>query len=122
MTSGSSDTRVEQHGSIVTVVISGEADLGDLRQITEALDQALHDPDTRGTVIDLSGLTFADSVLLNQLLKAHARHAAADRPLRVAGPLHSGVSRLLEITAADEILAVAADVETAVRELDAISR
>ncbi|MER5948637.1 STAS domain-containing protein [Streptomyces sp. NPDC001904] len=117
MTSGRSDTRVEQHGSVTTVAVSGEADLHNLAEVVEAFAQALHDPRTKGTVIDLSDLTFADSVLLNQLLRAQADHGAEGRPLRIAGPLHPGVERLLHITGADEILDVAADVETALREL-----
>ncbi|WP_338703350.1 STAS domain-containing protein [Streptomyces sp. Q6] len=118
MTSGSSDIRVEQHGSVTTVTVSGQADLQNLAEVVEAFAQALSDPRTKGTVIDLSALTFADSVLLNQLLKAHSDHRAEGRPLRIAGPLHSGVERLLQITGTDEILDVAADLGTALDELD----
>ncbi|MEV5607340.1 STAS domain-containing protein [Streptomyces sp. NPDC052225] len=118
MTSGRSDTRVEQHGSVTTVTVSGEADLQNLAEVVEAFARALRDPHTKSTVIDLSALTFADSVLLNQLLTAQADHRAAGRPLRVAGPLHSGVERLLEITGTDEILDIAPDLAAALDELD----
>ncbi|WP_353945506.1 STAS domain-containing protein [Streptomyces sp. HUAS MG91] len=118
MTSGRSDTRIEQHGSVTAVTLSGEADLHNLAEVVEAFAQALSDPHTKGTVIDLSALTFADSVLLNQLLRAQTDHRAEGRSLRIAGPLHPGVERLLQITGADEILDVAADLETALREFD----
>ncbi|NEB77609.1 STAS domain-containing protein [Streptomyces sp. SID14478] len=118
MTSERLETRIEQHGSIVKVAISGEADLESVAEIAGALSHALHDPRSEATVVDLSGLVFADSMLLNQLLKTHADHGEAEKPLRMAGPLQPGVGRLLKITGCDQILDVAADLEAALAALD----
>ncbi|WP_353940674.1 STAS domain-containing protein [Streptomyces sp. HUAS MG91] len=122
MASATSDTRVEQHAHITTVAISGDVDLDNLQGIAEVLTRVLSDPRSSAAVIDLSDLTFADSMLLNQLLKTHVRHHAEGRPLRVAGPLNPGVGRLLQITGADAVLDVVQDVGTALGELDPAER
>ncbi|MGW8063982.1 STAS domain-containing protein [Streptomyces ziwulingensis] len=59
-------------------------------------------------VLDASGITFADSVLLNLLILTHQ---AAD--LRVAAPTRQ-LRRLLRLTAVDSVLKVRATVEEAV--------
>ncbi|WP_328321562.1 STAS domain-containing protein [Streptomyces sp. NBC_00388] len=50
------------------------------------------------TVVDLSGMTFADSAALHALLHGQRKHTASGVPLVLAGPLHPTVRRLFEVT------------------------
>ncbi|NEB81911.1 STAS domain-containing protein [Streptomyces sp. SID14478] len=117
MTSHRVDTHVKRNERTAIVVLGGEADLHATGQVVGALQEALQDEDTDATLIDLSGLTFADSVLLNQLLTAHADHEAKGRPVLLAGPLNPAVGRLFEITGTDAVLPLVDDVETGLRRL-----
>ncbi|SED60813.1 Anti-anti-sigma regulatory factor (antagonist of anti-sigma factor) [Streptomyces sp. Ag109_O5-10] len=59
-------------------------------------------------VVDAAGMTFADSTLLNVLLKYHRGHQ-----LRMAGPAYQ-FRRVLELTGADQVLDIRHPVEDAV--------
>jgi anti-anti-sigma regulatory factor len=64
----------------------------------EAVEAAWQAADLAGLpipAVDLSQVTFADSMLLNALLRARRRHAVDGRELLLLGPLHSAVGRLL---------------------------
>ncbi|APU38569.1 MULTISPECIES: STAS domain-containing protein [unclassified Streptomyces] len=50
------------------------------------------------TVVDLSGTPFVDSSVLHALLDAQRAHADAGSVLVLAGPLHTAVRRLFEVT------------------------
>ncbi|MFI7237645.1 STAS domain-containing protein [Streptomyces cyaneofuscatus] len=87
--------REEQHALVV--VASGDFDIDERDLLQAAWDEA----DERAlpvTVVDLTGVTFADSSLLDTLLRAHARHHTARRRLVLAGPPPSHVLLLLTIT------------------------
>ncbi|MFE2475243.1 STAS domain-containing protein [Streptomyces sp. NPDC059389] len=69
-------------------VLSGEFDADTVhvfREILAATDTAVH------LVVDLTGVTFADSSLLHALLDARRR-------IVLVGPLHGRFHRLLEVT------------------------
>ncbi|MFJ9638647.1 STAS domain-containing protein [Streptomyces sp. NPDC101178] len=86
----------EENGTFV-VAASGEFDLDEQEQLLAALGEA----DRRNlpaTAVDLSGVTFADSSLLNALLHAWRRHRTSGRRLILAGPLHPTVTQLLTVT------------------------
>ncbi|MEU6394621.1 STAS domain-containing protein [Streptomyces sp. NPDC046939] len=117
MTSGSRKVRVDQQERVAVVTVSGEMDLYDLTEIVDGFAQALSDPATDATLIDLSGVTFADSVFLNQLLVTYSGHGVKGRPLRLCGPLHESVQRLLRVTGTDAVLPLAADRTDALRSL-----
>ncbi|MFJ4963369.1 STAS domain-containing protein [Streptomyces sp. NPDC088729] len=86
---------------------SGSADL------VEALSDAARSGGRR-TVVDLSGVDFADSAGLHALLQGQRRHDALGMSLVVAGPLGVRVRRLFEVTGTLGAFRFADDVEAAI--------
>lgn len=81
-----------------TVVrVHGDLDDGTSPALTRALSAAAAGGSPR-TVVDLSGVSFADSSALHALLAARQAHTAAGTLLVLAGPLQTAVSRLFEVT------------------------
>ncbi|WP_308299340.1 STAS domain-containing protein [Streptomyces sp. CL12-4] len=74
----------------------GSCDLYSITSLADALDTAVKEHPV--VVLDASGITFADSTLLNLLILTH--HAA---DLRVAAPTQQ-VRRLLQVTGVDTVL------------------
>ncbi|OKJ72823.1 STAS domain-containing protein [Streptomyces sp. CB02460] len=91
--------------------LDGWSGSGDL---STALTGAVTDGGVR-TVVDLSGVTFADSAALHSLLDGLREHMKAGVPLVLAGPLHSGVRRLFEVTGTAGAFRFADDVESALQ-------
>ncbi|MET7271007.1 STAS domain-containing protein [Streptomyces flaveolus] len=83
----------------------GSYDVSTVTPLADALDTAAKQHPK--VVLDASGITFADSALLNLLILTHQ---AAD--FRVAAPTQQ-VRRLLQLTAVDTILKVRETVEEA---------
>ncbi|MGV9899681.1 STAS domain-containing protein [Streptomyces tendae] len=83
----------------------GSFDPSSIAPLAEALDRAAAEHSK--VVLDASGITFADSSLLNPLIPTHR---TAD--LRVAAPTRQ-LCRLLEITGVDALLTVRSTVEEA---------
>ncbi|MFI1188907.1 STAS domain-containing protein [Streptomyces californicus] len=84
---------------------------------TAGLTEALAAAATGGgrlTVVDLSGVEFADSTALHALLDGLREHDGAGARLVVAGPLSVNVRRLFEVTGTLDAFRFAADVETAI--------
>jgi anti-anti-sigma factor len=82
------------------------------------LSTARTDTSTAATLLDLAELTFADSTLLNLILRAHAEHQQMPRPFVLTGPFHSGVQRLFEITGVTDVLNLAGTRDEGVRRID----
>ncbi|MFD8480411.1 STAS domain-containing protein [Kitasatospora sp. NPDC059673] len=89
----------------------GELDHDSVGPLREALERAVANPPGR-LVVDCGGLDFCDSTGLNLLLRAHAAAEQVGLPLLLAAPGRV-VLRMLEITGADQVLAVRATVEDA---------
>ncbi|MFJ9026462.1 STAS domain-containing protein [Streptomyces sp. NPDC102259] len=85
----------EREGAWV-VVAHGDYDTNTITPLEEALDTAARKH--ARVVIDVSGVSFADSTFLNLLLRIH--HMTS---LRVAGPPRQ-LRHLFEITGADTVL------------------
>ncbi|MFI0241146.1 STAS domain-containing protein [Streptomyces sp. NPDC016845] len=117
MTSGSGKVRFDQQERVAVVTVSGEMDLHDLTEVVDGFAQALSDAATDATLIDLSRVTFADSVFLNQLLVTYTGHGVKGRPLTLCGPLHPSLVRLLELTGTDTVLPLATDRQDALLRL-----
>ncbi|MFF9455864.1 STAS domain-containing protein [Streptomyces flaveolus] len=83
----------------------GAYDMNSITSLADALDTAAKQHPK--VVLDASGITFADSTLLNLLIHTHQ---AAD--FRVAAPPQQ-VTRLLELTGVDTVLKVRPTVEDA---------
>ncbi|WP_432131972.1 STAS domain-containing protein [Streptomyces tendae] len=92
-------------GGAQVVGARGSFDLSSIAPLTEALDRAAAEHSK--VVLDTSGITFADSSLLNLLILTHR---TVD--LRVAAPTRQ-LCRLLEITGVDGLLTVRPTVEEA---------
>ncbi len=92
---------------IAGVAPRGEFDMDASEPLAEALTAALRSP-SRGTLLDLSGLTFADSTLLAVLLATVEDHREEARPLVIAGPFASSVWRVFTVTGVVEHLPLAA--------------
>ncbi|MDF3301478.1 STAS domain-containing protein [Streptomyces tropicalis] len=89
--------QVTHHAHVFEIVVRGEVDYDECDLLhaawAEADEQALP-----ATVVDLSGVAFGDSGLLNALLAARRRHAAEGRALILLGPLQEAVRRLLAVS------------------------
>lgn len=90
------------------LTLAGELDLDTVGEIGRAVEDALAARPGE-LVVDLSGVTFADSSVLNLLLRTHARTS-----LQLGGPLHSPVERLFEVTGITGVLNLHATVPAAV--------
>lgn len=98
------------------VHLSGEVDLAAapaLRDRLVTLAQQLAATDgARGVVLDLERVSFIDSTGLSVLVAAHSRLGESGRQLRVAAA-PPRVRRVLELTGLDGLLALYADVASA---------
>lgn len=89
------------------VAAAGEYDVDTLQPIADQLSAAA--ASHRTVVLDASALTFADSSFLNLLIQLH--HTT---DLRIAAPRHQ-LTRLLELTGADQLFDLRPSVEDALR-------
>ncbi|AQT70569.1 STAS domain-containing protein [Streptomyces sp. fd1-xmd] len=94
------------------ISLHGEVDENDAPFLARALAQAAAGGPPR-TVVDLSGTPFVDSSVLHALLDAQRAHTAAGALLVLAGPLHTAVRRLFEVTGAAPAFRMADSVATA---------
>ncbi|WP_329038363.1 STAS domain-containing protein [Streptomyces sp. NBC_00178] len=81
-------------------------------ELADALTRAA-DGGTNRTVVDLSGVEFADSAGLHTLLDGRRQHGEAGIPLVLAGPMPAAVRRLLEVTGTLGAFQVADSVDSA---------
>ncbi|MFF8262653.1 STAS domain-containing protein [Streptomyces virginiae] len=94
------------------ISLRGEVDEDNAPFLAGALAQAAVDGPPR-TVVDLSGTTFVDSSVLHALLDAQRAHADAGSVLVLAGPLHTAVRRLFDVTGAAAAFRIADSLATA---------
>ncbi|MFJ4868909.1 STAS domain-containing protein [Streptomyces sp. NPDC088757] len=104
VTTGHAATRYETHGTRI-VVASGDYDMQTIAPLAAALRAAAEEHPS--VVLDVSGVTFADSAFLNLLILTHRT-----TDLRLAGPT-APVRRILELTGVDTVLKVRETVEEA---------
>jgi anti-anti-sigma factor len=89
-----------EFGEPTVVTVVGESDLDNIEPLSVALDAALaHHPHV---VLDLAGVTFADSTFLTALVSARNRAAEEGGSVRLLA-VSSPVQRLLDITGADAL-------------------
>jgi anti-anti-sigma factor len=100
---------------IAVLALKGELDLATAPKLRARIEQAATG---RALVIDLKRVSFVDSAILRELLRARAELAADGVQLVLAGsPMP--VRRLLDLTRTAELFDQAADVETALTRLTA---
>ncbi|MFJ5228539.1 STAS domain-containing protein [Kitasatospora sp. NPDC088391] len=97
---------------VETLRAAGELDWEDGQEFVRRLSAAAERA-PRLLVVDLAGVTFADSSVLHGLLLAHRRTADAGGRLVLAGPLREPVRRLLELSSAVGYLHLAPDTAAA---------
>ncbi|MFI5761929.1 STAS domain-containing protein [Streptomyces sp. NPDC051563] len=95
-------------GGVRVITCAGEFDQDTLEPLRQAIAEALADP-VRTIVLDVSAITFADSSMLNELIRL--RHAG--RPLVLAGPLNPQMARLFELTSTYQIFTIVDGVDAA---------
>jgi anti-anti-sigma factor len=99
-------------GGVVTLTLGGELDLAAAPLLRERIDAA----GGSSLVLDLAQVTFADSSILRELLRARERREQSGEPLVLAG-IPSPLRRLLELTRTDDLFVQAPDAEAAVARL-----
>ncbi|MER6535438.1 STAS domain-containing protein [Streptomyces sp900105755] len=95
-----------RHEQVFVMTVRGETDHDDTEEFAAAWDAADRAA-LPTTAIDLTQVTFADSMLLNALLDARRRHESGGRQLVLLGPLPATVSRLLTLSGAISYFTIA---------------
>lgn len=85
------------------LAVVGEIDMATADRLQEALGDAVTRSHTATVVIDLTDVTFCDSVGIGTLVRAHMEAAQHDTVLRIINPQRQ-VRRVLEITGVLAIL------------------
>jgi len=80
---------VSMSDGVCTVAIDGEFDMAATFAVEPALERALQAPDLRQFILDLSGLTFIDSVGIGVVIRLAAELETRGIELRIVpGPRH----------------------------------
>lgn len=108
------EVTLARRGRAAVVRATGALDSENVAALDAELAGAAELAGQSRTVVDLSGLEFADSSVLHVLLDAQRRHRANGRQLVVCGPLGPVVDRLFSVTGTTEFFALTADVDAAV--------
>jgi anti-anti-sigma factor len=98
---------------VVVLTLDGEFDLAAAPALREQF-AAARAAGARGVVIDMTDVTFVDSSILRELLRAESALHADGTPLVLAA-LRAPVARLLELTRTTGLLTVAPTVEAALQ-------
>ncbi|MFJ6699500.1 STAS domain-containing protein [Streptomyces sp. NPDC091272] len=101
-----SDARCHIDDVAATVVLTGDFDLDNSHEASRAFDEASRTG--LAVIADLGGVGFADSALLNLLLRLHHSHR-----LFIAGPLSAQLERLLTVTGVAPFLNLLPDLPAA---------
>ncbi|MFF3215649.1 STAS domain-containing protein [Streptomyces sp. NPDC002886] len=91
------------------ITCAGEFDQDNLEPLRQAWTQAVADPAVLRIVLDVSAVSFADSSMLNEMIRLRR----ADTDLVLAGPLSPQMERLFELVSAHQIFTIADSVEAA---------
>ncbi|MFF8289696.1 STAS domain-containing protein [Streptomyces sp. NPDC016309] len=89
------------------ILCTGEFDVVTSVQLDSALAAAAEAPGVSRTVVDLSQVSFADSTLLNTLVRGHRT-----QHMIVAGPLCPQLRRILRLSGLDTALRIAPDLRS----------
>jgi anti-sigma B factor antagonist len=99
---------VHRRGRTSEIVLEGELDLAAKPILDEAIATALGPGPVETVIVDLTGVSFADSTTMTWLVQADTRtNTAGGRLVAVAGP--GPVRDVLRMTGIDERLTLVAD-------------
>jgi anti-anti-sigma factor len=104
---------LEAPKGVSLLLLAGEIDLATSGRFRAHVESAVQSR-VRGLVVDLSEVTFMDSTMLRELLRAHHDIGGAGGRL-VLADVRAPVSRLLELTGTDGVLTVVVDRAGALR-------
>ncbi|MDW4915440.1 MULTISPECIES: STAS domain-containing protein [Streptomyces] len=79
------------------ITLSGEFDVDNEIDLHIEAQWALRAQEPR-TLIDVSGVSFADSTVLNWVLRTLLAHRTAGKQFAVCGPLHPFLARIFDVT------------------------
>ncbi len=102
---GTFSVEVVTSGSVKVIVLRGELDMAATEPVREAVDGAAGAP---GVVLDVSEVTFVDSSMLKELLRAGAELSRYETRLVLAG-VPAPVRRLLDLTRTAQLFTEARD-------------
>jgi anti-sigma B factor antagonist len=94
---------VEPLGEQITVRLHGELDLATVDDLTTVLDECIARPTCRRVVVDLTEVTFIDSVTIGALVIAYNKAASMGHALSVIGATGS-VHRILGLAGVLDVL------------------
>lgn len=98
----------DEGDGVRVIACVGEFDQDTLEAFREAGNPAAADPSVRRIVLDVSRLTFADSSMLNEMLRL-----LRSGRLVLAGPIPPSLRRVFELTGAGSLFPTAVSVEAA---------
>ena len=85
------------------LAVAGEIDMATVDQLQGAIGDAVTRADTATVVIDLTDVTFCDSIGIGTLVRAHVEAARQGTVVRISNPQRQ-IRRVLEITGVLDIL------------------
>ncbi|HYZ37525.1 MAG TPA: STAS domain-containing protein [Pseudonocardiaceae bacterium] len=97
----------------IVVCADGEVDLLTVGRLRVAVDEALKEATGRPVIVDLTAVTFLGSHGLAALVEAALKAEQRSEPLRLVVDEARAVTRPLQITGLDEVLALYYSVEEA---------
>jgi anti-sigma B factor antagonist len=100
-------------GGVTVLALAGELDMAAAPTVRANIDAAVS---ARALVLDVSDVTFVDSSMLKELLRAAAEFDRYETLLVLAG-MPESVRRLFDLTKTAELFTHAPDRETALRSL-----
>src|SRR5689334_9691402 len=95
--------RLEAPEGIILLALAGEIDLATSGRFRSVVDEALNEK--RSLVADVEEVTFMDSTMLRELLRAHRDLGAVGKRFILAAP-QPAVRRLLELTGTQALFEV----------------
>ena len=110
---GSPSSASEGPDGITILALGGELDIAATEAMREHVDAAAG---RRGLVLDLAEVTFIDSAVLKELLRANAEMARYDTRV-VLADVPPPVQRLLDLTRTAQLFTVASDRAAALAQL-----
>jgi anti-sigma B factor antagonist len=100
--------------------LSGEIDLYTVPQFQQALRAGI-DAGAPAIIVDLTNVQYIDSAGLSAIIAAYKELSSLKRRLFVVAPQnHPGVSRVLEISRLNTIIAIRGSLEEVITEIDAL--
>jgi anti-anti-sigma factor len=112
---------VDGRDDVMVATLSGELDLSNVRDLTDALGQAVP-AEALGLVIDMSDLRHIDSAGLRMVFDVRRRLGQRRQELVLAVPPGARIRDVLELAAVEQTVGVVADVDAAVAAVRDASR